>query len=85
MLLARRWSSLRQWTRQDLDGDHRTDDRLRWCSTGACTVRGILPGALLSEGSERVSVGSKRGRSRGGVARKRMTWARPWQGARAGG
>jgi hypothetical protein len=29
-------------------------------------VRGILLGALLSEGSERVSVGSKRGRSCGG-------------------
>jgi hypothetical protein len=34
VLLERRRSSLGQWTRQELDGGHKTGDRLRRCSTG---------------------------------------------------
>jgi hypothetical protein len=52
VLLARRQSSLGQWTRQELDGGHGTDGGLQRCSTVARVVRGGLLGALLSEGSD---------------------------------
>jgi hypothetical protein len=60
-LLAKRWSSPRQQTRQTLDGGHRTDDRSRRSSTGAHRARererereseGVWLRAQLSEGSE---------------------------------
>jgi hypothetical protein len=64
-------------------GDH---GRAQWVSA-RCEreVRGALLGAQLSEGSDRVGVGSRKRSARGEVAGKRVTWARPRWSARARG
>jgi hypothetical protein len=50
-----------QWTRQELDGGHRTDDGVSPRVRARCEreVSGVCWG-LLSKGSERVSAGSKK-------------------------
>jgi hypothetical protein len=62
--LVRRGSSPGQRTRQGLDDGRRTDDTPRQSSTGVRTVRerGVRgsAGVQLSEGSERVSAGSRK-------------------------
>jgi hypothetical protein len=77
----------------DATGTRRRPRNGRWttavlhgCALGARErCEGVGCGTLLSEGSERVSVGSKKVRRVGGVAEKRATCVRPRRGARAGG
>jgi hypothetical protein len=50
VLLAKRLSSSRQWTRQELDGGRGTDDTRQRCSMGARAVRGGLLGSANERG-----------------------------------
>jgi hypothetical protein len=62
VLLARRRSSMGQWTRQEFDSGHGTGGEGRWCARGARErCEGVCWGA-----TERGSAGSEGGRACGG-------------------
>jgi hypothetical protein len=60
VLLARRQSSLGQWTRQELDGSHGTDGGGRRCSMGARAVQERDARGAAGCATKRVSAGSKK-------------------------